>query len=85
METYAMHQTQMQGMPWHNGGLFMGMHWIWWSFWIVVLAALLLAFWRLYADSRQMHARSPGRSAPRRHSGAASRTGRSTRKSMPEG
>jgi len=55
METYAPHQMQMQGMPWHDSGLFMGMHWVWWSFWIVVLSVLLLAFWRLYADRRQTH------------------------------
>jgi len=43
---------QMQ-MPWHNGGLFMGMHWIWWTFWLVMLAALFLAFWRLLSDRNQ--------------------------------
>jgi uncharacterized membrane protein len=43
---------QMQ-MAWHNGGLFMGMHWIWWTFWLVMLAVLFLAFWRLLADSAQ--------------------------------
>lgn len=41
---------QMPGMSWHDGGLFMGMHWLWWGFWIVLLAVLALAFWRLVAD-----------------------------------
>lgn len=44
---------QMPGMPWHNGGLFMGMHWLWWGFWIVLLLVLLSAFWRLSADRRE--------------------------------
>jgi len=37
-------------MSWHNGGLFMGMHWLWWGFWLVLLAVLFTAFWRLSAD-----------------------------------
>lgn len=28
----------------------MGMHWLWWGFWIVVLGVLLAAFWRLFSD-----------------------------------
>lgn len=35
---------------WHHEGLYMGMHWIWWLFWIGTLAVLGWAFWRLYAD-----------------------------------
>jgi putative membrane protein len=41
---------QMPGMSWHDGGLFMGMHWIWWGFWLVLFAVLGLAFWRLLSD-----------------------------------
>lgn len=35
---------------WHGGGLFMGMHWLWWAFWTVLLLVVLLAFWRIGAD-----------------------------------
>lgn len=56
MATFATFPLQMQmNMPWHNGGLFMGMHWIWWSFWIVVLVVLAVAFWRLMADRSETH------------------------------
>lgn len=40
--------------PWHNGGLLMGMHWIWWAFWLVVIGVLFLAFWRLLTERSQM-------------------------------
>lgn len=53
MNSLAIFQMQMEHMSWHDGGLFMGMHWLWWSFWILVLGVLLSAFWRLYADRRQ--------------------------------
>jgi len=39
-------------VPWHRQGLFMGMHWAWWLFWIGAALAVLWAFWRLYADNR---------------------------------
>jgi uncharacterized membrane protein len=35
---------------WHRQGLYMGMHWAWWLFWILALVVLAWAFWRLYAD-----------------------------------
>lgn len=41
--------AQMQ-RSWHEGGLFMGMHWLWWAFWIVLVLVILLAFWRVVAD-----------------------------------
>jgi len=50
MTTLATLAQQMPGMPWHNGG---GMHWLWWAFWIVLLLALLSAFWRFSADRRE--------------------------------
>jgi putative membrane protein len=53
MNAYTGLATQMPGMSWHNGGLFMGMHWLWWGFWIVLLAVLGLAFWRLASDRVQ--------------------------------
>lgn len=49
--------AQQMPMSWHNGGLFMGMHWLWWGFWIVLLAALASAFWRLKADRSATHRR----------------------------
>ncbi len=47
--------AQTMPMPWHNGGLFMGMHWLWWLFWLVTLAVLIGAFWRLFADRSSYH------------------------------
>lgn len=44
----------LQDMPrgWHHEGLYMGMHWGWWIFWILVLAVLAWAFVRLLSDER---------------------------------
>ena len=39
---------------WHHDGLFMGMHFGWWLFWIVMLALLAWAFWRLAAERREV-------------------------------
>lgn len=35
---------------WHDGGMFVGMHWAWWSFWILTLLVLVWAFWRMFSD-----------------------------------
>jgi len=35
---------------WHRGGMFMGMHWIWWSLWVLTIGVLLWAFWRLFRE-----------------------------------
>ncbi len=35
----------MQG-GWHHGGFFLGMHALWWGFWILVLVAVGWGFWR---------------------------------------
>ncbi len=48
-------QAMMDDMPWHRQGLFMGMHWAWWTFWIVCIALLLWAFWRMHEDTRETH------------------------------
>lgn len=42
----------MQRMPtgWHHDGVFMGLHWIWWLFWILVVFGVVWAFWRLVRD-----------------------------------
>ena len=48
----------MQGMlwdSWHHGGLFMGMHWAWWIFWIAAAAVIVWAFWRLRAEPVDAH------------------------------
>lgn len=39
--------------PWHRQGLYMGMHWAWWLFWIAAIAIGVWAFWRLAADRRE--------------------------------
>lgn len=44
--------AQMQDV-WHRQGLFMGMHWAWWLFWIAAGLMVLWAFWRLFADRRE--------------------------------
>ncbi len=40
---------QMRG-SWHEGGMFMGMHWGWWSVWVLTLFILVWAFWRMAVD-----------------------------------
>lgn len=42
---------------WHRQGLFMGMHWIWWLFWVITLVIIGWAFLRLYLDRRQAQRR----------------------------
>jgi len=49
------------GTSWHEGGMFIGMHWVWWILWILTLAFLLWAFWRMAIDRRETHRRSEGR------------------------
>lgn len=44
--------VQMQEV-WHRQGLFMGMHWAWWVFWIAAGLVVLWAFWRVFADRRE--------------------------------
>ena len=48
----TMRLGQTQGV-WHRQGLFMGMHWVWWLFWIAAALIVLWAFWRLFADRRE--------------------------------
>lgn len=43
--------------PWHRQGLYMGMHWAWWLFWIAAAAMVAWAFWRLAAERREAHER----------------------------
>lgn len=44
---------QMQS--WHNGGMFIGMHWLWWLFWIFTLVLLVWALTRAGADRSESH------------------------------
>lgn len=53
----ASYLISQQGEAWHRQGLYMGMHWAWWIFWIAAIAILVWAFWRLAADRRQAHER----------------------------
>lgn len=46
-----------QSEPWHRQGLYMGMHWAWWLFWLAAAAVVVWAFWRLAADRREAHDR----------------------------
>ena len=46
---------------WHDGGLFIGMHWLWWLFWIGTIALLLWAVWRSVSEDRSVHRRSRDR------------------------
>ncbi len=39
-----------QVRSWHDGGLFMGMHWLWWFAWALTLFAIVWAFVRFYGD-----------------------------------
>lgn len=45
----------MQGMAqgWHHEGLYMGLHWGWWIFWILVLVVLIWGFVRYFSDERE--------------------------------
>lgn len=53
-----MNITMMSQMQrWHDGGLFMGMHWLWWSIWILAILLLGWALLRLVADQRGTHRR----------------------------
>lgn len=56
MTTELLAALQM-GRSWHDGGMFMGMHWAWWSFWTLTLLVLAWAFWRVFADRSETHRR----------------------------
>ena len=44
----------LQTTSWHDGGLFMGMHWLWWLVWVGTVGVLGWAFVRLYSDRREV-------------------------------
>lgn len=45
--------AQMQ--TWHDGGMFVGMHWLWWFFWAFALFIIGWAFVRSSADRTEAH------------------------------
>lgn len=45
-----------QAEAWHRQGLYIGMHWAWWLFWIGLVVVLAWAFWRLYAERKEARA-----------------------------
>lgn len=51
----------IQASTWHDGGMFMGMHWGWWSIWIVTLVVLFWAFFRVFADRSETRRRQRDR------------------------
>lgn len=42
--------SAQMAQAWHRQGMFMGMHWAWWLFWIAAILIILWAFYRLVAD-----------------------------------
>lgn len=44
-----------QVQTWHDGGMFVGMHWLWWLFWVFTLFVVGWAFVRLGADRSEAH------------------------------
>lgn len=45
--------AQMQ--TWHGGGMFVGMHWLWWFFWIFILCVIGWGFVRSSGDRSAAH------------------------------
>ena len=43
---------------WHHLGLFMGMAWAWWRFWIATLAVVLWALGAVIRERGQVHRRA---------------------------
>lgn len=48
---------------WHHQGLYIGMHWLWWIFWIAVIFVVLWAFLRLGTDERSRRTEQDRREA----------------------
>jgi len=53
MTNPSAYAAQMQ--TWHDGGMFIGMHWLWWLFWILTLVFIAWAVVRLGADRSEGH------------------------------
>ncbi len=46
-----------QAISWHRGGMFMGMHWLWWLIWIVTVLALIWGILRVSSERSELHRR----------------------------
>ena len=44
------HAAMIVRMPWHDGGLFVGMRRLWWSVWILMFVFLIWGWVRLLGD-----------------------------------
>jgi len=55
--------TLQMGGAWHDGGMFIGMHWIWWVIWICTIGVLLWALVRAMADRAETRRRAAHREA----------------------
>lgn len=42
--------TAQMPRSWHDGGMFIGMHWAWWSFWILTALVVGWGLWKAAAD-----------------------------------
>lgn len=66
--------TMQMSPEWHHQGLFMGLHWLWWLFWILVAFVVGWAFWQILRDERGLdreeRRREEAEEALRRRSGA---------------
>lgn len=49
--------------PWHEGGLFMGMHWAWWLFVAGTLVVLIWALWLALAEGGRARHDASGKEA----------------------
>lgn len=55
--------TWQVSASWHDGGMFMGMHLVWWSIWIFTVGMLLWALWRVFSDRSETHRRAENKGA----------------------
>ncbi len=60
--------AQMQS--WHDGGMFVGMHWLWWLFWVFTLLVIGWSFVRLGTERsderKELHLEEAAEEALRR-------------------
>ncbi len=59
-DKYADLPAQMPN-SWHEGGLFMGMHWAWWIFVVGTLVMLIWAFWIAFGERGATHGKAATR------------------------
>lgn len=50
MSTPTVFSTLQLFGRWHHDGMVMGLHWGWWSFWILTVIGLVWAGWRALDD-----------------------------------